>query len=919
MVYKKRIKFSHFFIINLFLICFVFFLGCGSSKVPKPEEEEVQKEDSFVLNAITGIETEVNKNVFTIVIKAEHELVFSSVLQPDPLGLVLYFPGTTLKMEQKKILVDNVFVGSITAKELIENGPSKVFIGFQKDTEYNITNQDNNIIVSFNKAIDKSDKNTTGKNIEDNSIEDNNIEDNNIEDNNIEDNNIDKIDINISEAMIFKEIKTKPDNECFNINIKADGIIKNYKTFTLDDPSRIVFDLYKLKSDLKGEQLASVANNDFVKKIRYFAYPEKIRFVIDTNKNMKKSFLSKSVNTGLFIQVGNIDNQSSKEILKRTKKPVKTNYTNYAVINKIDFIGASEGYSTVIIGTTRPVDYKINEISPQKLEIELDQTLIPRSRMRPIITTRFASAVDRILPLVKPGVKNRGFIEIELRENVHYDIIQDNNILEIKFSPSLVASKPVNDELLSSLEDNVLESKEQETGKVQAKVQTIDAHEKVAADLYEDEADEIFSSEENESGETSEEPSLRYSGEKITLDFYETDIKNVLRILRDISGKNFAIDKDVSGSVTLSFIKPVPWDQVLDLVLKMNSLGKTFEGDIVRVATLSTLQKEEEFKKARLTAEQNLRQHKEALEPLITEYIPISYSNAESDIKPHLIPVLTKDRGRISIDSRTNQVIITDVAAKIKQAKSIVKRLDKITPQVVIEARIVEASVNFSREIGVNWEANGKVGIDKLGGNHPGGSQDYLMGVNFPAAANAFVGFNFNRIVGTPFSLNAQLMAMESQGKGKIVSTPKIVTLDNEKATIKQGIKYPYNKLDESGNTVTEFEDIDLVLEVTPHVTPDNRVSLDINITKNDIGSIINNQQAFTTKETQTKLLLNDGDTIVIGGIIKERSGAGTSGVPLLKDIPYIGWFFRTKRLTDDKEELLIFITPRIVQMGKSQ
>ncbi len=904
MLHKKRLNTSQFFIINVFLICFVFFLGCGSSKVPKPEEDEVQKEDTFVLNVINDIETKIDGETFTITIKAQHELVFSSVLQSEPLGLVLYFPGATLSMGKKEIFVDNVFVGKITAKELIENGPSKVFIGFRKDAEYKIDNQGKDIVISFNKGIKESGENLAGENLND------------------EKNRVSMLDgdIDISEASMFKSIEVESAEGCFNINIKADGIIKNYKNFILDKPSRIVFDLYGLKSELKGEQSASVVNNDFIKKIRYFSYPEKMRFVLDTDKDMKESFLSKPISTGLLIQVGNVDNKSSNKIVKTEKAPVKTSYTDYAVINKIDFIGASEGYSTVVIGTTRPVNYKISEVSPQKLELELEQTLIPRSRRRPIITTRFASAVDRILPIVKPGIKNTGFIEMILRESVHYDIIQEDNILEIRFSPSLVASKSVDNELLSSLADNILEEAGRGVDTVWEIEEPgiIESTEKVAADIYEDESYSLSASEENESGDASGVSVLRYTGEKITLDFYETDIKNVLRILRDISGKNFAIDKDVNGSVTLSFIKAVPWDQVLDLVLKMNGLGKTFEGDIIRIATWATLQKEEEYKKAKLTAEQSLKQHKEALEPLITEYIPVSYSSAESDIQPHLTPILTGGRGRISVDSRTNQVIITDVAAKIKQAKCIVKRLDKITPQVVIEARIVEASINFSREIGVNWGAKGQIN-SKLGGDHADGNQEYSMGINFPASSNAFAGFNFNRIIGTPLSLNAQLMAMESQGKGRIISTPKIVTLDNEKATIKQGIKYPYNKLDDSGNTVTTFEDIDLVLEVTPHVTPDNRVSLDINITKNDIGNIINNQQSFTTKETTTKLLLNDGDTIVIGGVIKETTRDGTAGVPILNKIPLIGWLFKNKTLTDDKEELLIFITPRIVQMENSQ
>ena len=282
---------------------------------------------------------------------------------------------------------------------------------------------------------------------------------------------------------------------------------------------------------------------------------------------------------------------------------------------------------------------------------------------------------------------------------------------------------------------------------------------------------------------------------------------------------------------------------------------------------------------------------------------------------------------------------MTDVAEKIEQAKEIVRKLDNVTPQVIIEARIVEARTDFSREIGSQWGLGGgvqssglldvegltpdvtnsldsRVGVGpERGLNSIGGTYGYNMAMNLPVANAGSIGFNFVRIAGTPLLLNAKLMAMESQGEGKLISAPKIVTLDNKKATIKQGLRYPYNKLDESGNTVTAFEDIDLVLEVTPHVTLDHRISMNINITKSDLGNIINNQQSFTTKEAQTELLVNDGDTVVIGGIIKTTKRDSETGIPGLSKIPIIGWLFKSKTKSDDKEELLIFITPRIVQL----
>ena len=206
-----------------------------------------------------------------------------------------------------------------------------------------------------------------------------------------------------------------------------------------------------------------------------------------------------------------------------------------------------------------------------------------------------------------------------------------------------------------------------------------------------------------------------YTGEKIALDFYDTDIKNVFRILQEISGKNFAIDKNVTGKVTLALQKPVPWDQVLDLVLKMNQLGVTQEGDIIRVASLATLQQEEKMHQAQLKAEQDSKKQEEEGEPLITAYIPVNYSTAKTEVLPHLNTILTKDRGKVIVDERNNQIIFTDIAEKVRQAKAIVAKIDRVTAQVSIEARVVEANSSFNREIGFDW---GTITIDafKIGG-----------------------------------------------------------------------------------------------------------------------------------------------------------------------------------------------------------
>ncbi|MFO7665006.1 MAG: type IV pilus secretin PilQ [Desulfobacterales bacterium] len=727
----------------------------------------------------------------------------------------------------------------------------------------------------------------------------------------------------------------KKDNG-ISVSIKADGKIGNFESFTIKRkdklPARIVFDLLNITGSEKNREQVISPETEWVSKVRYNSYANKVRVVLDTKNDYLKAFSAVPVPDGLLINIGSLELAGAKTsaqpgimvqpaspqpIPDSTKENPVAERVKPAWVNKIDFSSEENGKSTLLIGTTRPVEYNIKKISDKLLHLQLNNTNISTSRKRPLITTRFNSAVDRIMPVQKPVMKNRSIIAIELRESVPYVVEQSDGFLRVNFEASSLPPMPENEadlpewkEVLSRTTIEAVEAEKEES----VKKQTAES-------------------------KTLLEPERKYTGEKIALDFFDTDIKNVFRILREVSGKNFAIDKGVTGKVTLSLEKPVPWDQVLDLVLKMNQLGMIHEGDIVRIAPLETIKKEEELKQAKFIADQKSKEQQKSLEELVVEYIPVNYSNAKSEILPHLEKIKTKDRGNISVDERTNLIIMTDVAEVIKQAKAIVKKLDRVTPQVIIEARIVEASTNFSREIGTSWGSGigvqpssllptpvGTVtSIDNRVGVGPERGFDTFQGtygvntaINFPTSSNAAsIGFNFVKIAGTPLLLNAKLQAMEAQGEGKIVSAPKIVTLDNKEATIKQGLRYPYNKLDTSGNTTTVFEDVDLELKVKPHVTPDDRISMVIKIKKRDLGNIISGQQSFTTKEAETELLINDGETVVIGGIIKTVKSSGGSGVPGLSMIPILGWLFKTDTDTDNKEELLIFITPKIVMLDQ--
>jgi type IV pilus assembly protein PilQ len=655
-----------------------------------------------------------------------------------------------------------------------------------------------------------------------------------------------------------------------------------------------------------------------------------------------------------------------------------TDYTKPAYVNQIELLKEDAGKSAVVLETSRPVRYEVRRTDNKKLEFKLFNTQIPDD-LQHSITAKADDGVIRQITPSKPGPANSS-INLDMREDIPYTVEQNGQRLILKFAALTTpadgniadgsAPKPTPEPKSYSSEtiaqassppaqpEFAPESKDTpsvaSTGS-QFQVQPIPATPPVnvaaakpsayplpggagvgqpvsAKPLVKDFDLKLDLKKDSDSKtDLREDAPRKYTGEKIALDFYETDVKNVFRILREVSNMNFAVDKDVSGKVTLTLAEPVPWDQVLDLVLKMNKLGKTVDGNVIRVATAKTLDEEDKVRRDQKKAALEATVVQKQLEPFITEYISVNYSDAEKEVLPLVKDILTKDRGdskekaTASVDKRTNMIIITDTADVVRKAKEMIGKLDRVTPQVMIEARIVEASTTFSKEIGTQWGSN--VGIQNTddaagigperGYNILGGTYGYNMAVNLPISSTSggALGFNFMRLAGTPFSLEAKLLAMESKGEGKIVSAPKVLTLDNKKATIKQGFKYPYYTRDVSGLSNLIFEEVVLLLDVTPHVTPDNRISILMKIDKKDLGETINTVQSFNLKQAETELLINDGETVVIGGIVKQTENTGNSGIPGLSKIPLLGWLFKSKTQNDRKEELLIFITPRIVQL----
>ncbi|MFZ5570115.1 MAG: type IV pilus secretin PilQ [Thermodesulfobacteriota bacterium] len=945
---------------------------------------------------ITDIRIADTPESINVSIVGNRSLTYTSVKQPLPLGIVFYFPETSLGIAKTEYQVDNSIIGTIKAAELVENGPSKVTIALKADSPYEITREGEALKIAFKKTADSasagetspptvtvaaaSENETPGSNtVAEEAIPANEPPESAEGDGTAVAPAVDQqtsssapvaaaIPVTVegeagstgAEASSGNNLRTISASEIQNgimVSVITDRSVTDYKSFTLSDPPRIVFDLYGVKSPFTKPQVVPV-NTQWVKGIRHFGYPERVRMVIDTKNEYLSAFKAESTGNGLAVRLGeDITGESAtepvmaepktetvatpapaviamkppEEYKEKSESPVVTS-SGQALVNRIDFISRDQGESSVIIGTTRPVSYDVTKIDEKKIQLELMDAKILSFRQRPLITTRFESAVDRISPIQTGAMKNP-LIIIELREGVPYTVNQSDNQIQLDFSASTVAPKPLEEAGLPSWKKMLEQHAEEPSLEAQGTVPSTEEEgasstiaaipmpaetdkETTMAPLKDDVAAEV-----EEESEITEDAALkpkpakkRYTGEKIALDFYQTDIKNVLRILRDVSGKNFAVDQDVNGKVTLTLVKPVPWDQVLDLILKMNQLGQISEGEIVRIVTLKTLMEEERQKAEALKAEATLKEQKKALEPLYTEYIPISYASASADIKPRLDEIKSPERGKVGVDARNNQIIMTDTAEILAKAKNIVRQIDKVTPQVIIEARIVEVSENFSQSFGTRWDLSGQ----RTATSNPGAAtaSEFEVSMNHPSTGSSgSIGANFSRIVGTPFSLNAELEAIEASGDGKIISAPKIVTLDNKEALIKQGLEYPYTERDSSGLATNKFKKIDLELKVTPHVTPDNRISMKMQVTKNDVDDLINGVPSLATNEANTELLVNDGDTIVIGGIIKSSKSDGETRWPILSKIPLFGWLFKSKTTSEKKNELLIFITPRIVQL----
>jgi len=438
-----------------------------------------------------------------------------------------------------------------------------------------------------------------------------------------------------------------------------------------------------------------------------------------------------------------------------------------------------------------------------------------------------------------------------------------------------------------------------------------------------------------------------YKGERLTLNFQDIETRAVLQLLAETSGQNIVVSDTVQGNVTLR-LQNVPWDQALDIVLRTKGLDKRQEGNVIYVAPAEELAARE---KQMLESQKAMTE----LAPVRTEYLQVNYAKA-SDlaalIKSQGKTSLLSERGSVSIDERTNTLLLQDTADRLADIRRLVSTLDIPVKQVLIEARIVIVSDDFSRSLGVrfggafvgnygssdglmyvgsngldaadgdrgpiiNPTSPGGVGIDGSQVATPPAAERYL--VNLPIANPA--GRLALTLLDTDYVVDLEITAAQSEGRGEIVSAPRVITANGKEASIEQGVEIPYQESASSGATTTQFKKAVLSLKVTPQITPDDRIILDLTVNKDSVGQVVPSATggfvpSIDTREITTQVLVNDGQTVVLGGILETERRDTVNKVPYLGDIPGLGALFRSKQKTDNKDELLIFVTPKILREG---
>ena len=660
------------------------------------------------------------------------------------------------------------------------------------------------------------------------------------------------------------------------LRFRLDGPAPEPMTFTIDDPARIAV-------DLPGTTLALPSRRRDVNVgplTTILAAEASGRSRIVLNLNALVPYATRVEGDSIYIEIGGDGSQSTFAAQPTPAQPSAPVAAGARSINNIDFRRGPDGAGQVLVELTDPRTTVDVREEGGRVIVDFQGTNLPTELLRRLDVTDFATPVATVDALRADGTARLIVTPSGDFEQVAY---QADNVftLELKTPPEA----------------------EQQAG--------------------------VF------------DPDREYVGDPLTLTFQDLETRAVLQLLADFSDLNIVVSDSVQGNVTLR-LQDVPWDQALDIVMTTKGLDMRRNGNVIIVAPAEEIAAREQAQLEALSALQEL-------EPLRAEFIQVNYAKA-ADLAALISSgenALISERGSVAIDARTNTLLVQDTTDRLVDIRRLVTTLDIPIRQVQIESRIVIVNDDYSRELGVRFgstivKGNSSDGLVSVTGTGTGSDEiigsaldnlaatgqpfpvtvapiDQRYNVNLPVANPA--GSIALAILDSDYLVDLELSALQAEGAGEIYSTPRVIVSNNSQARISQGVEIPYQESSSSGATTTQFKEAVLSLTVTPQITPDNRIIMDLFVTKDSVGEVVPSATggfvpSIDTRDVETQVLVNDGETVVLGGIYETESRDTYSKVPVLGDIPGLGYLFRSRNSVNNRAELLIFVTPRILTEG---
>ncbi|EKF76109.1 fimbrial assembly protein PilQ [Alcanivorax hongdengensis A-11-3] len=653
------------------------------------------------------------------------------------------------------------------------------------------------------------------------------------------------------------------------VRLSFDGEVPKVKGYSIEKPARIALDLLGADSAVKEKRQNLGSGN--VRSVTVVEAKDRTRLIF--NLDDLTGYSTSEDGNDLVIRLGHDQVASEDASQQKAAAPAQ------AAINNVDFRRGDNGEGRVVVSLSSPsIPVDVQE-EGGRIVARFVGAGVPNKLLRKLDVTDFATPVKMVDTKVSDGST---IITIEPTGTWEYLAYQADNEFSINVKP---ISKS---EAAQKKKDN-----------------------------------------------------FEYTGEKLSLNFQDIEVRSVLQLIADFTGLNLVASDAVQGRITLR-LQNVPWDQALDLILKTKGLDKRKVGNVLMVGPADEIAAREQLE---LESQKKI----EALAPLRTQYFKINYANAE-DLKNLLASAggkaasLTTERGSVVVDKRTNTLIVQDTQAKLAEIQGLIKQLDVPVKQVLIEARVVVASNDLSNEFGVRWgglgydgnslankgetaafsgrltslrelhyanvdrQNDGSLGTMKKFDKNTNNDLVVDLGVDSSNASRFAVGF-------TSLSsglIELELSALEAEGHGELVATPKVLTADQQPAVIASGQQVPFEVATSSGATSIDFVNAELRLEVTPHITPDGNIVMTLKVNNDSFAA--DGSQAINTNRVETSVLVNDGETVVLGGIFQQQKTNAVTKTPFLGDLPWIGTLFRKTVKRDNKQELLIFITPRVMK-----